>query len=42
MKLNGKDIYFRDKCFNIVTVVNKLDTTTNSTSSVPVVVAINT
>ncbi len=35
--LNGQDIYFKNKCTNIITVVNDLPTTIDTTSSVPIV-----
>ncbi len=36
--VNGQDIYFKDKCTNIVTVVNNIPTTIDYASSVPIVV----
>ena len=42
ININGTDVYFKDKCTNIVTVVNDLVTTVDSTNSIPVVVTINT
>jgi hypothetical protein len=42
INLNGQDIYFKDKCTNIVTVVNDLVTTINTTSSVPIALYVKT
>lgn len=42
IKLNNKDIFFKDKCTNIVTVVNPLETTINSTNSFPIVITLDT
>ena len=37
INLKGREIFFKDKCTNIVTVVNDVITTVNSTSSFPIV-----
>jgi len=40
--LNWMPIYFKDSCTNIVTIVNDLVTTVDSTSSIPVVISVKT
>ncbi len=40
--VNGQDVYFKDKCTNIVTVVNNMPTTIDYSSSVPIVVWMKT
>lgn len=40
--LNNTEIYFKDKCTNIVTIVNGFVTTVDSTSSIPIVMPIKT
>ncbi len=42
MTLNWQEIYFKDKCTNIVTVVNKTFTTIDFVSSIPIVVTVDT
>jgi hypothetical protein len=42
ININGTDVYFKDKCTNIVTVVNNMMVTVDSVSSVPIVIAMNT
>ena len=42
IKINGKDIFFRDKCTNIITVANPIETTVKDTNSLPIVWAFDT
>jgi hypothetical protein len=42
ININWTDIYFKDKCTNIVTVVNDFVTTIDTTSSIPLVIATKT
>ncbi len=40
MRLNGKDIYFKDACTNVLTVVDDIPTTIQMAQSLPITVAI--
>lgn len=42
INLNGKEVFFKDSCTNIVTVANPIETTVKDTNSIPIVYAFNT
>lgn len=42
MELNGQKVYFREKCTNVLTVINDIPTVIETARSIPVVIPIST